>query len=135
MWGYDIDTEKEIDFPPSMHVMVNVLDEKDAIADAGLDGITPSSYCWNKWLISSRRHIHSLLVVIREPPKDVNGSGSFELVGKGGLGGSVEHVPVLGCVDIVEIAADPPVIVRDVEVTGFVGVVTVTIEADCTVGG
>ena len=58
----------------------------------------------------------------------MNGSGSFELVVKEGLAGIVEHVPELGCVNVVEVDA---VIVEDV---GDAGVVTVTIEVDCTGG-
>ena len=47
-----METEKEIDLPPSETLMVKVLPEKEAVTDEGFGGRVPSSMRWKSWLIS-----------------------------------------------------------------------------------
>ena len=41
--GYWIETEKEIDFPPSLALIVRLLEAKDVVTLDGLGGRVPSS--------------------------------------------------------------------------------------------
>ena len=83
--GYVMETEKEMDFPPSETLIVNVFPERDPVTDDGLGGLSPNSFSWSCWLISERRQFHALFVVTLVPETNVNGSGSLGVVADVGL--------------------------------------------------
>ena len=94
--GYVIEAVKEIDFPPSLTLMVKVEPEKEPVTEDGFGGRVPSSYFWKSCLISSWRHVHWALVVIREPLRGWNGSLSVATDGGlmlPGIVGQVDGVP------------------------------------------
>lgn len=78
--GYVMVGAKEIDFPPSVTVMVRVVPEKEAVTDCGVPGIVPSSSICRRVLTSALRHAQSAVVTTFEPPAKVNGSGSAVLL-------------------------------------------------------
>jgi len=77
--GFLIETEKEIDFPPSVAVMEREFPEKVALKPLGLGGRVPSSWAWRAALISFWRHAQSSFVVTLFPLKKTKGLGSLGL--------------------------------------------------------
>jgi hypothetical protein len=71
----------EIDFPPldTLTTMFPPLTDPVTVDVAGV--FTPSSKFCSSVAISARRHVQSLLFVIRAPLIDVNGSGSDAMAG------------------------------------------------------
>lgn len=55
-----IETEKDMDLPPSEQMMLMVLPDMEAVT-VGLEGFGPSSRSWNCARISSRLQAHSSL--------------------------------------------------------------------------
>jgi hypothetical protein len=119
--GYEMVTEKEMEFPWSETLMFRVVPDKDAVTVWGLGGFVPSSFVWNNWLISAWRHVKSLLVVTFAPETFVNGSLSLGTTGVG-LVVRAEHVPVCTVPDVEVVIA---VVVPELEVGGFPGVLEV----------
>jgi len=76
----------------------------------GLGGKVPSSYFWNKLLISACRQVHWSLVVTLDPPANVKGSGKVDVEAPKapGMDGHVAVPPpvevVVGVMDVVRVA-------------------------------
>ncbi len=68
-------SEKVIDFPPLETMTVSLPAANEPVTLEGFDGLVPSSYFWNSWLISCWRQGHCAFIAALVPLSRVKGSG------------------------------------------------------------
>src|SRR5580704_17483466 len=91
--GSVIGTTNEIDLPLSITLIVIPVDDNVPVT-VPVNALPPGFYAPSSqscicWAISARRHVQSLLLAIRVPLTDMNGSGSDAMAGRALNAGSV----------------------------------------------